>query len=112
MTAGQSTRRYPNVSLAPAPVATLLAVALIIGVMLGAAITLQLGSSGSNANLAGAAAQPAATFDAIKFRAEERAPLQVPFDAVKFRAEERAPLVAKPDSGASGSNLTDDLRGK
>ena len=110
MTAGQSTRSYPTVSLAPAPLASLLAVALIIGAMLGAGITLQLGSSASNTVLAGAAAHPAVTFDAIKFRAEERAPLQVPFDANKFRAEERAVTPTKLDSGAADSNLTNDRR--
>jgi hypothetical protein len=91
MTAGQNTRRMSNVSLAPAPLAGLLAAVLLGGAALGAGITLQLGSAASEAGLIGAVAQPAATFDAAGFRAEERAPL-TDFDGVKFRAEERAPL--------------------
>jgi hypothetical protein len=100
MTAGQGTRRMSNASLAPAPLAALLAAALLGGAALGAGITLQLGSTTSNAALNAAAEHPAATFDAVGFRAEERAPL-ADFDAVKFRAEEREVLVPTPDSGAS-----------
>jgi hypothetical protein len=97
MTAGQGTRRLTNISLAPAPLAALLAATLVGGAMIGAGITQQLGSTGSSAALTGAAVQPAATFDAVKFRAEERevlAPQE--FDAVKFRAEERELVVAEP----------------
>jgi hypothetical protein len=91
MTAGQSTRHVSTVSLAPAPLAALLAATLVAGATIGAGITLQLGSNGSIA-LNEAAAQPVATFDAAGFRAEERAPL-IEFDGAKFRAEERAPLI-------------------
>jgi len=112
MTAGQSTRSYSNQSLAPAPLAALLALALLAGALLGAGITLQLGSSGSNAGVASTVVQPAPTFDAAGFRAEERAPLQAPFDDIKFRAEERGLTVATPDSGASGSERTDNGPGR
>lgn len=44
MTAGQRTRRVSNVSLAPAPLAALLAATLVGGAMAGAAITAKLGS--------------------------------------------------------------------
>ena len=44
MTTGQSTRPLSNVSLAPAPLAALLAATLLGGAMIGAAITLQFGS--------------------------------------------------------------------
>ena len=96
MTAGQNTRHMSNVSLAPAPLAALLAAAVLGGAALGAGITLQLGSSGSAASN-NAAVQPAPTFDAAGFRAEERAPLMIEFDGAKFRAEEREVLVTKPD---------------
>jgi hypothetical protein len=48
---------------------------------------------------------PAPTFDAVRFRAEEREPLfptpAPTFDAVRFRAEEREPLFpTSPHSGA------------
>jgi hypothetical protein len=128
MTAGQTTRRMSNVSLAPAPLAGLLAAALVTGAMLGAGITLQVGSTASNAALAGAAAQPAPTFDAAGFRAEERAPLTgfddvtfraeerevlvTKFDDVKFRAEERGDLVADPGAGAAGSEHLERRGGK
>jgi hypothetical protein len=42
MTAGQSTRRLSNVSLAPVSLAALLAATLLGGTMIGAAITLQV----------------------------------------------------------------------
>ncbi len=56
----------------------------------------------AHVDLAARAAVPAAvavpaapTFDAVRFRAEERMPLAMPtFDAVRFRAEEREPLSA------------------
>jgi hypothetical protein len=101
MTAGQSSRHMSHVSLAPAPLAALLAATLMAGATIGAGITLQLGSGGSVA-LNSAAAQPAATFDAAGFRAEERAPL-IEFDGAKFRAEEREVLVTKPDTSATTS---------
>jgi hypothetical protein len=127
MTAGQNTRRLTNVSLAPAPLAALLAAALVGGAILGAGITLQLGSTASNTALAGAAAQPAPTFDAPGFRADERAvqaefddvtfraeerAAQAEFDDVKFRAEERGDLVAKPDYGAATSEHIERRGGK
>ena len=72
MTAGQSTRRLSNGSLAAAPLAALLAATLLGGAMIGAGVTLQLGTTGADTATIGAA-QPAATFDAVKFRAEEHA---------------------------------------
>jgi hypothetical protein len=75
MTAGQNTRRLSTVSLAPALLAALLAATLLAGVLIGAALALQLGS-GTSASVIGAGAQPAATFDAVKFRAEEHAAIQ------------------------------------
>jgi hypothetical protein len=93
MTAGQSTRRLSNVSLAPAPLAALLAATLVAGAMIGAGIT-QLGSTGSSAALNGAAAQPAG------FRADDRE-----LDGAAFRAKGRGVLVANPDSGAANSAL-------
>jgi hypothetical protein len=112
MTAGQSTRHLSNVSLAPAPLAALLAATLMAGAMIGAGIT-QLGSTGSSAALNGAAAQPAGlraddrALDGAGFRtiaqpagfpADDRA-----FDGAGFRNEGREILVAKPDSGAATS---------
>jgi hypothetical protein len=112
MTAGQSTRHYSKVSLAPAPLTALLALALLGGAILGAGITLQLGSTGSNAALAGAAPQPAGSYDAAGFRAEERALSQGQFDAAGFRHDERGLFVARPGSAASGAVQPDHRRGK
>jgi hypothetical protein len=100
MTAGQSTRRYSNASLAPAPLAALLAATLMAGAMIGAGIT-QLGSTGSSAALNRAAAQPAG------FTADDRA-----FDGAGFRTEGRENLVAKPDSGAATSEPKERRGGK
>jgi hypothetical protein len=74
MTAGQGTRRMSNVSLAPAPLAALLATTLLAGAVLGATITLQANSTDTSAATGHGAAQPAATFDIAEFRAGERAP--------------------------------------
>ena len=98
MTAGQNTRRMSKISIAPAPLAALLAATLLGGATIGAAITLQLGSTDGGAAAIGAAAQPVEAFDDVQFRAEERAPIvaqpAAAFDDVQFRAEERAPIVA------------------
>ena len=112
MTAGQNTRRLSNVSLAPASLAALLAAMLVGGTIFGAGITHQLRSTDTNSSAIGAAGQPAATFDAVKFRAEEHAalPTQAEFDAIKFRAEEHAAVVTK--SGPGSSEHTDRLGGK
>ena len=73
MTAGQSTRRLSNVSLAPASLAALLAATLLGGTLIGAAITLQVDSIDAGAAAIGATAQPAATVDDVRFGAEELA---------------------------------------
>jgi len=100
MTAGQSTRHLSNVSLAPAPLAALLAATLVAGAMIGAGIT-QLGSTESSGALNGAAAQPAG------FRADDRE-----LDGAGFRNEEREVLVANPDSGAATSEQKERRGGK
>jgi hypothetical protein len=102
MTAGQTTGRLSNVSLAPALLGALLSIALIGGALVGAALTLQVRSVDVTDATTGAAAGPTATFDAAKFRAEERAVPQPPFDAVKFRAEERS---AAGQNQPTGSRL-------
>jgi hypothetical protein len=114
MTAGQSTRHLSRVSIAPAPLAALLAATLVGGSIIGAGITLQLGSTDTNSAAIGAPARAAATFDAVKFRAEEHAALlpQAEFDAVKFRAEEHAALVTKSGPGGVTSEQKDRKGGK
>jgi hypothetical protein len=72
MTAGQSTRRLANVSVAPAPLAALLAATLLGGAMIGAGVTLQLGSTDAGAATIGEA-QPAGAYDAAGFRADHGA---------------------------------------
>jgi len=94
MTAGQSTRRLSNGTLAQAPLAALLAATLLGGAMIGAGVTQYLGSTGAGSGTIGLEAQPAATFD-----------------APAFRAEERQPLVNAPDSGALGSDRRDPIGG-
>jgi hypothetical protein len=89
MTAGHTTHRLSKMNAGPVPLAALLAVSLLTGGAVGAAITRQIDSANS-----GAAAAIAATFDAAAFRAGEHAPLAVTFDAAAFRAGERAPLVS------------------
>jgi len=95
MTAGQSTPRLSKVSLAPAPLAALLAATLLGGATIGAALTRQFPSTDSGAAGLGAAGQPGATFD-----------------AVRFRAEEHATLFAKPASGTVSPEQRDRLGGK
>jgi len=114
MTARQSTRHWSSVSLAPAPLAALLAATLVGGAMIGAGITLQLGSTDTNSAAIGAPAQAAATFDAVRFRAEEHTALlpQEGFDPVKFRAEEHAALVIKSGPGSVSSEQKDRKGGK
>ena len=62
MIAGQRTRRVSNVSLAPAPLAALLAATLVAGAAAGAAITTRLGSidTGSAVPLAAPQSDPGA----------------------------------------------------
>jgi phosphoglycerol transferase MdoB-like AlkP superfamily enzyme len=75
-----------------APIAALVGGALLAGAFIGATLTWQLNRSITSES---ANATPQATFDAVQFRAEERARVATPqatFDAVQFRAEERAPL--------------------
>jgi hypothetical protein len=114
MTAGQNTRHVSNLSIAPAPLAALLAAALVGGSIIGAGITLQLGSTDTNSAAIGAPAQAGATFDAVRFRAEEHTALlpQAEFDAVKFRAEEHAALVTKSGPGGVSSEQKDRKGGK
>jgi hypothetical protein len=127
MTAGQSTGHVSSFPLAPAPLAALLGATLLAGALIGAATTAQLNSTDVNRGPDTAAGQPAATFDAVKFRAEERQMTiavgesasvtqeqadkmkearvgnagtgypQPTFDAVKFRAEERATPVQRTE---------------
>ena len=94
MTAGHSAPRLSKVSVGPAPLAALLAVSLLSGGAIGAAITRQIDSANSGAAAVIGAQHPSAVFDAAAFRAGERAPLAVAFDAAAFRAGERAPLVS------------------
>jgi hypothetical protein len=114
MTAGQTTGRLSNVSLAPALLAGLLAATLLSGALIGAALTLQIRSTDSTASTIGTAAQPAATFDAVQFRAEERAAPQAPakFDAVKFREEERSVPVLAPAPGGHDRPIVSNEHGK
>jgi hypothetical protein len=101
MTAGQSTQRS-NGSLAPAPLAALLAATLLGGAMIGAGIALQLGSTDGVTATIGTAAHPAAIFDAPAFRAEEHRALagNRDFDAPAFRAEEHRALAGNRDFDA------------
>jgi hypothetical protein len=89
MTAGQRTRRVSNVSLAPAPLAALLAATLVGGAIIGTGITLQLGSIDTKVAAIGAAAGTAATFDPARFRAEEQAPLGVKAGSCAVSSEQR-----------------------
>jgi hypothetical protein len=88
MTAGHSTHRLSNGSLAAAPLAALLAGTLLAGGVIGAVITQGLGSTTTDAAAIGAA-QPAATFDAITFRADERAPLLINPPSRAYSTEHR-----------------------
>jgi len=87
MTAGQSTRRLANVSVAPAPLAALLAATLLGGAMIGAGVTLQLGSTGTGAATIGEA-QPAGAYDAAGFRAAQHGALApgADLDGAAFRS--------------------------
>lgn len=93
MAAQTTSRQAPaGMSLAPFTLGAMLLASLLGGGVIGAAVGAQMDLSfpGSQAGRA-----PAAQFDAVGFRAEERAPLGAPwatFDAVQFRAEERVPL--------------------
>ncbi len=98
MTAGQHTRHVSGVSLAPAALAGLLGVMLLIGGMLGAAIGSQIGSI----NLGNPAAQPARTSGAVTFLPHGglAGPSQIGESArqqayLEFRAGERAPSVGE-----------------
>lgn len=112
MTAGQSTRRLSIVSLASAPLAALLAATLLGGAVIGAGVALQLGSTDPETATI-AAAQPAAAFDAVKFRAEEHGALtpQAASDATKFRAEENGALAPQTGSEAARAEQRDRLGG-
>ena len=98
MTAGQSTRRISSFAPAPAPHAALLAATLLAGAAIGAATMAQVKSTEISQAAVSAPERPVATFDAPKFRAEERGTLmpQPTFDAPRFRAEERGTLVSRP----------------
>ena len=80
--------RQPSISRAPGALILVAALAFLSGV----ATTVALDGASRGAVGGAAAVQAAPTFDAVTFRAEERAG-SVPeptFDAVTFRAEERA----------------------
>jgi hypothetical protein len=106
MTASQHTSRISNVTLAPVPLAVLLAATLLGGVGLGAVINMQAETLKSGS----AAVQPASAFDAVEFRAGERAPLPASFDSSSFRAQERAPLV-QPATGPLSTEHRDRIGG-
>ena len=92
-----------TIRVAPLILTTLLAASFLAGVLVMSALTtLRPAQAATEAGVATfdavkfraeerAAVRPSATFDAVKFRAEERAAVQpsATFDAVKFRAEER-----------------------
>ena len=94
MTAGHAPHRLSKINAGPVPLAALLAVSLLTGGAMGAAITRHIDSANSGAAAVIGAQHPSAVFDAAAFRAGERAPLAVAFDAAAFRAGERAPLVS------------------
>lgn len=73
-----------TIRIAPLILATLLSTTFLAGVLVMSALTTLRPSQP-------ATAAGVATFDAVSFRAEERAAIQpsATFDAVKFRAEER-----------------------
>ena len=71
MTAGQSTRRLSTVSLAPAPLAALLAATLLGGAMMGVGITQYLGSTDAGTPTIGLIAEPAGTYDGAAFRTND-----------------------------------------
>lgn len=73
----------PAIVLAPQTLAALLGATMLLGGVMGT-LAGTLSSSGG-----GTVAAPAA-FDAVEFRAEEKAPLQLQFDPVRFRAQERS----------------------
>ena len=102
MTAGQGTRRMSNVALEPVALAALLGATLLAGAVIGATTTAQLSSTNVSRGIVSIPQGPVATFDAVKFRAEERGALvpQPEFDAVKFRAEERGTLVPRTEPDA------------
>ena len=87
MTAGQSTRRLANVTVAPAALAALLAVTLLGGAVIGAGVTKQLGSNGPGLAAIGET-QPAGAYDAAGFRAQH-GPLApgTDLDGAAFRSE-------------------------
>ena len=82
----------PSLHLAPVALALALAIAFVAGVVSSVLVRLPVDTGRIAAMPA-----PAPTFDAVRFRAEEREPLGIAvpsptFDAVLFRAEERQPL--------------------
>jgi hypothetical protein len=87
MTAGQSARRLANVSVAPAPLAALLAATLLGGAVIGAGVTLQLGSTDAGAATIGET-QPAGAYDAAGFRADKQGALArgADLDGAAFRS--------------------------
>ena len=86
MTTGNRTWGLTDTSIRVAPLilATLLATSFMVGLLVMSLLTTSHAGQQS-------AAAGVATFDAVKFRAEEHAaPGIATFDAVKFRAEEHA----------------------
>jgi hypothetical protein len=94
MAAGHDTRHLSNISLARGPLAALLAATLLGGAMIGAAITAQSRPTDTTRAAIPVPVQPAATFD-----------------AVRFRAEEHGALVPQPNPGAISSERRDRLGG-
>jgi hypothetical protein len=74
---------HSTIRIAPLILTTLLTISFLAGVLAISALTTLRPTQPATA--------AGATFDAVKFRAEERAVIQpsATFDAVKFRAEER-----------------------
>jgi hypothetical protein len=92
MTAGQSMRRLANGSHATAPLTALLAATLFGGAMIGAGVSQYLAATDAGTATIGLEAQPAATFDAPAFRAEERRPLVRNADSGALSLERRDPV--------------------
>ena len=95
MTAGQSTRRLSTVSLAPAPLAALLAATLLGGAMIGAGVTQYLGSTNAGTPTIGVSSEPAGTYD-----------------GAAFRTNDHGPIVGKPGSGALSTDRRDRVGGR
>ena len=110
MTAGQSTRRLSTVSLAPAPLAALLAATLLGGAMIGAGVTQYLGSTNAGTPTIGVSSEPAGTYDGAAFRLA--AGPAGTYDGAAFRTNDHGPIVGKPGSGALSTDRRDRVGGR